>query len=230
MPKGYATLPDGRSVSTMSADYRAYIAEHPEARKKPAKKVGRANPVDDGAASIGGFEPPDPTSFDAPKAEQHREPRETPRTVKTKRAILEEDQGDLKELVGQAYASVAAVTGYDGWKLSEDEANAIARPASRILARHKSLDKAVRTFVDPVALGAAVVVPTMVRYVGWQQYLAAMRVQARSGAPEQSPPPTAPRRPAPPSSVPNEQAASPGPSVIDTGAVERAMMTLHTMP
>jgi hypothetical protein len=233
MPRGYATLPDGRSVSTMSAEYREHVAALPQSeRKKPSKKTAGQPTVDVGATSIGGFEPPDSTSFASPKAEAEREPRETPRAVRTKRAILEEDQGDLKELVGQAYASVAAVTGWDGWKLSEDEAGAISRPASRILSRHKNLDKAVRTFVDPLALGAAVIVPTMVRYVGWQHHLAASRIpSARPAGPESStaPPPTA-RRPAPAPPVSHDASVSPGPEVVDTGAVGRTLMNLHTLP
>lgn len=261
MPRGRVTI-DGREVSAVGPEYRAYLEAHPEARKvrtpkgvtpkgvtpkARAIKVPRPpapKPNDPGADVLqgepdgvepgpsGGFTAGDPAPG-RPKTPHglRRSPHSPTRAAKA-RAGSADDAADLAELISGAYAALAAATGFETWRLSEAETGAIARPASRILGRHKQLDRAVRQIADPIALGAAVIVPTAIRANLYREYLLAKRGVgvSRPGHPGMATAPPPPPPPAP------EQALTPTVNGATSNGktaspiVMHELMKLHTQP
>ncbi len=63
------------------------------------------------------------------------------------------------------------MTGFTGWVFTDAEAEAVALPASRILARHTVVQGYVRDIADPVALIVALGLPTIVRYQLYRMWL-----------------------------------------------------------
>jgi hypothetical protein len=98
-----------------------------------------------------------------------------------KKPDRKQDEADLGALVDGLYRGFASATGWAGWVLADEEVAAIARPASRILARNKQIDRAVKAVTDPLALAIAVVVPTGVRIMLFREELHAR--SARSVTP-----------------------------------------------
>lgn len=110
----------------------------------------------------------------------------TTRKAATKKGdVLPEDEEDIALLVSGLYAGAAAYTHFEGWKLSQDETEQIARPAARILARHKNLQKTVRQVADPAALAVAVIVPTLSRFYLWQEYIRSLQQNSPQNEPPQ---------------------------------------------
>jgi hypothetical protein len=148
MPKGFTTLPDGRSVRNQSAEAREYRAS------RDAKIKSVVSDVDGEPATIQ-FTPP-PPSIGSPK--------DAPLPKKgTKKEEKADEIEDLKQLVGAVFASVSALAGSPVYRFSEQECEQVAKPLSRILARHSTIRKVVSTVADPVALVAAVIFPLGVK-------------------------------------------------------------------
>lgn len=79
-----------------------------------------------------------------------------------------EDEEDIALLVKGGYDTLASLSGFPGWAFSDEEVGKIARPAARILERHTGTLKVVRQIADPIALGAAVIVPTGMRWAAYK--------------------------------------------------------------
>ncbi len=137
----------------------------------------------------------------APKTPKGSEPQDEPTPKKTAaKTAVKEDQADLKELLGTACDGLARATGFPGWRITEDDAEQVARPLSRILARNRSLDRAVKTYSDPALLAIAVFSVFIVRGFIFIAWLRAGRppLQQTVGGQGMPQPPPPPPPPAPP--------------------------------
>jgi hypothetical protein len=72
----------------------------------------------------------------------------------------------------------AQLAQFPGFVIDEDEADLVAKPAARILARHPEWAETVRTVSDPLALVGAIAAITIPRYLAYKAYAIAL-AQAR---------------------------------------------------
>ncbi len=114
-----------------------------------------------------------------------------------------EDEIALALFIIHISSAAAVTTGYMGWVFTQEEADTIASPASRVLARHKVAQSVVREFSDPLALIVAIGLPTYFRYLAYREWLRQSKLQR-----------VQPTQPPPPQPAQNG-AASPIPGVVD---------------
>lgn len=87
--------------------------------------------------------------------------------------LVDEDRQDIINLVVGLGGNIANLTHFDGFQITEAEADTIALPAARILARH-GLTEEVRKVSDPFLLLTAIgtiVGPRMAAYKIWIQFM-----------------------------------------------------------
>lgn len=172
MPKGMVELEPGRFVAAVSPEYKAWIAANPDKRKaaprkpkpKPSLDIASA-PVDE---TFSVFELP-LLSDSQPSAIPDAPPAPSKERKGESKSSKQDDYEDIVNLTTAIYAGAASLTGDAVWLLSNDEANAIARPLNNILKRNPMYNKMVRQVADPLALFAAVALPTSMRFAMWQQ-------------------------------------------------------------
>jgi hypothetical protein len=186
MARGKVTLPDGRIVSAVGPEYRDFLAAHPDFRKSSGTSKPRSQPKDSDSPAFLGFEPPPELEGEPDRVDPARSSTPPPRkgsASETKAKDKADDVSDLCDILATLYSGIAVATQFQEWQISKDEAERIARPAQRILARHKHLEKTVRNFTDPAALIGAVLITTGTRYAMWQQHLKMKQAQAYNAAP-----------------------------------------------
>lgn len=87
---------------------------------------------------------------------------------KTQDAVsLKQDEEDICNILIAVGDGAANATGYDGFKIYQEEASSFARPAARILQRHGALAETIRSVADPLALiiaGASIAAPRIAGY------------------------------------------------------------------
>ncbi len=169
-----------------------------EAIGVPFRLESKTSPRDVPVADFS-FDPATAPNAKNPKRPRAHDPQDEDESRPAKPKITtkaKDDENDLKELVGQVYFGLGAITGFPGWRIAEDEAEKVARPAQRLLARNKALDRTVRQYSDPIALVLAVLSVTLVRYMMWREWLAAGAPALAAAPPPQPPPP--PHAPPPP--------------------------------
>jgi len=158
MPRGKTLLPDGTEVSIRSKQYRDYLESDPERATKLSKTPITFEPPEDHDRLPSASDKPNPKRRTPTKSDKH------------------DDQLDFASIIGLSYAGIAGATKFDGWRISEEESLAIARPLQRILSRNKHLDRAIRQFVDPIALVTAVGVATVPRLAAYQHHRQLLKV------------------------------------------------------
>jgi hypothetical protein len=148
--RGNVKLEDGRVVKLWSPEHKEVLA---------AKRVVKDPPTEEGGPS---FTPP-PPPIGVPKID----PEVT--SKKSKKEDKTDEIEDLKQLVAAFFYGIAAATGTPEYKFSEPEAEAVAKPLSRIVARNSRIRKVVQQVADPIALVGAVAFPLMVKHAAAEQ-------------------------------------------------------------
>jgi hypothetical protein len=125
---------------------------------------------------VASIEPPEGTlSAGKPKATVKGDPDDDDGGKKppppTAAAKKKEDEADIAELLIAGTGMLAATTGFTPFRMTDEQAGAIARPGARMLARHKHIEKAIRKYSDPIALVVATsqyAIPTLMSFRMWQ--------------------------------------------------------------
>jgi hypothetical protein len=156
MPRGYTKLPDGRQVPSHSQEGRDYRASLGTSKPTPEAKTIKTDV--DGEEAVIKFVPP-PPSIGVPKMDPEQGPKS-----KGKKEEKADEVEDLKQLVAALFYGFAAVSGCPEYKFNESEAEAVAKPLSRIVTRNTRIRKVVQQVADPIAVLGAVAFPLMVKH------------------------------------------------------------------
>ena len=123
---------------------------------------------------------------------------------------LAEDETDLVEFIVGGSGSLAIATRWPGWVIPADEAQNIARPLSRIIARHAAIAESVRIVADPIALIVACIAIVLPRIIGYRAAVAAAQKQqppGDAGVPREAAAPPPPVDPSMAKAAPNGKTA-----------------------